>query len=83
MKNIFYLYATPKTDLPILKKNVKSSEPQFCGFNIPPLLMANILCGIQAVNYIVAVWDCQAERNRSNKRASYAWKKAAEAENKE
>ncbi len=45
--------------------------------------MANILCGIQAVNYIVAVWDCQAERNRRNKRASYAWKKAAEAENKE
>ena len=30
-----------------------------------------------------AVWDCQAERNRRNRRASYARKKAAEAENKE
>ena len=28
-------------------------------------------------------WDCQAERNRRNRRASYARKKAAEAENKE
>ncbi len=27
-------------------------------------------------------WDCQAERNRRNRRASYARKKAAEAENK-
>ena len=28
-------------------------------------------------------WDCQAERNRRNRRASYARKKAAEVENKE
>ena len=28
-------------------------------------------------------WDCQAERNRRNRRASYARKKAAESENKE
>ena len=28
-------------------------------------------------------WDCQAERNRRNRRASYARKKADEAENKE
>lgn len=28
-------------------------------------------------------WDCQAERNRKNRRASYARKKAAETENKE
>jgi hypothetical protein len=28
-------------------------------------------------------WDCQAERNRRNRRASYARKKVAEAENKE
>ena len=27
-------------------------------------------------------WDCQAERNRKNRRASYARKKSAEAENK-
>ena len=28
-------------------------------------------------------WDCQAERNRKNRRASYARKKSAEVENKE
>ncbi len=28
-------------------------------------------------------WDCQAERNRRNRRASYARKKAKEVENKE
>lgn len=28
-------------------------------------------------------WDCQTERNRKNRRSSYAWKKAAEAANNE